>query len=68
MTTEWEVLVPMEIDPIGPESISDIATCTGMEEYGSHEAAVADIERYDAVIVRVAPLDRAVLNGQTISK
>jgi len=61
MTTEWEVLVPGEIDPTGPKSISDVATCTGMEEYGSHEAAVADIGRYDAVVVRVAPLDRAVL-------
>jgi len=61
MTTEWEVLVPMEIDPVGPESISEFATCTGMDEYGSHEAAVADIERYDAVIVRVAPLGRDII-------
>lgn len=70
--TDWEVLVPMEIDPAGPTSIADFASCTGMEEYGSHEAAVADIERYDAVIVRVAPLDAAVLdradNLQVIAK
>ena len=70
--TEWEVLVPREIAPAGPESIADFATCTGMDEYASHEAAVADIERYDAVIVRVAPLDAAVLdradNLQVIAK
>lgn len=72
MSTEWEVLVPMEIDPTGPDSISDFASCTGMDEYGSHEAAVADIGRYDAVVVRVAPLDAEVIeradNLQVIAK
>lgn len=58
---EWEVLVPMEIDPVGPESIADFANCTSMAEYGSHETALADIDRYDAVIVRVATLDADVI-------
>lgn len=51
----------MEIDPGGPESISDIATCTGMDEYGSYESALDDIGEYDAVIVRVAEIDSSVL-------
>jgi D-3-phosphoglycerate dehydrogenase len=62
MSRTWNVLVPSEIDPSGPDSIADFATCTGMDEYGSHEAALADVGRYDAVIVRVAPLDADVID------
>jgi len=62
MTTEWEVLLPTEIDPSGPESIADFATCTGMDEYESEAAALAEIDRYDAVIVRVAELDAGVID------
>jgi D-3-phosphoglycerate dehydrogenase len=61
MTDQWQVLLPPEIDPAGPESIADFATCTGMDEYESVDAALDDIDRYDAVIVRVAPLDRDVI-------
>jgi D-3-phosphoglycerate dehydrogenase len=61
MTDQWQVLLPPEIDPAGPESIADLATCTGMDEYESVDAALDDIDRYDAVIVRVAPLDRDVI-------
>lgn len=72
MTTEWEVLVPVEIDPAGPESIADFATCTGMDEYDSHDAALDDIDSYDAAIVRVANFDSAVIKRadklQVISK
>ncbi|WP_265109476.1 hydroxyacid dehydrogenase [Halosolutus halophilus] len=62
MATDWEVLLPMRIDPSGPESIADFARCTGMDEYGSYEAALDDIDRYDAVIVRVAPLGADVID------
>lgn len=61
MTETWEVLLPEEIDPSGPESITDFADCTGMDEYESPEAALDDIDRYDAVIVRVAPLSAEVI-------
>lgn len=61
MTSTWEVLLPKQIDPSGPESIADFANCTGMDEYDSTEAALDDIGRYDAVIVRVAPLDAEVI-------
>ena len=62
METKWEVLLPEQIDPSGPESITDFATCTGMDEYGSYEAAVEDIARFDAVIVRVARIDADVID------
>jgi D-3-phosphoglycerate dehydrogenase len=61
MTDTWKVLLPKEIDPSGPESIVDFADCTGMDEYDSYDDALGDIAKYDAVIVRVAPLDAAVL-------
>lgn len=70
--TEWDVLVPVEIDPVGPESIADVATCTGMDEYESYDAALEDIDSYDAAIVRVAQFDEGVIDRadrlQVISK
>jgi len=61
MSEHWNVLLPERIDPSGPESIADFAECPGMDEYESPEAALADIGRYDAVIVRVANLDASVI-------
>jgi D-3-phosphoglycerate dehydrogenase len=61
MASTWEVLLPKEIDPSGPESIADFANCTGMDEYESYDAALDDIGRYDALIVRVASLSAAVI-------
>ena len=61
MSEPWQILCPPEIDPAGPESISDFATTTGMDEYESTDAALDDIAAYDAVIVRVAELDREVI-------
>lgn len=72
MSHDWNVLVPEEIDPSGPESITDFATYTGMDEYESVTDALDDIARYDAVIMRVAPIDEEVINRadrlQVISK
>jgi D-3-phosphoglycerate dehydrogenase len=62
MSENWNVLVPEQIDPSGPDDIADFATCTGMDEYASVDAALGDISRYDAVIVRVAPLDSDVID------
>jgi len=61
MSEPWQVLLPPQIDPAGPSSIADFADCTGMDEYDSVDDALDDIARYDAVIVRVAELDREVL-------
>jgi len=62
MVDEREVLLPPEIDPSGPQSIDEFANCTGMDEYDSVDDALADIGRYDAVIVRVAPLTAEVID------
>ena len=61
MSAPWQILLPPQIDPAGPESITDFAECTGMDDYESVAAALDDIARYDAVIVRVADLDREVI-------
>lgn len=61
MSRDWDVLLPPHIDPSGPDSISDFARCTGINEYDSVEAALDDIDRYDAVIVRVTELDADVI-------
>ncbi len=62
MSETWNVLLPAEIDPSGPESIADFAHCTNMDEYDSVGAALEEIGRYEAVITRTATLDAAVLN------
>jgi len=62
MAETWDVLVPRQIDPSGPEAIADFADCTGMDEYDTVDAALDDIGRYDAVIVRVADLDADVID------
>jgi len=62
MTDQWEVLVPIQIDPAGPESIADFATCTSIDDYGSYHAALNDIEHYEAVIVRTAELDADLID------
>lgn len=61
MSAPWQILLPPQIDPAGPESISDFADCTGMDDYDSVDDALDDIARYDAAIVRVADLDREVI-------
>lgn len=62
MASTWNVLLPKEIDPSGPESIADFAECTSVSEYDSYEDALADIDSYDAAIVRVASLDADVIH------
>ncbi|MFD1643100.1 hydroxyacid dehydrogenase [Halohasta litorea] len=61
MSAPWQILLPPEIDPAGPSSIDDFADCTGMDAYDSVDDALGDIAQYDAVIVRVAELDREVI-------
>jgi len=62
MTDEWNVLLPRQIGPSGPESITDFAQCTSMADYDSDEAALDDIGRYDAIIFRLADLDAEVID------
>ena len=72
MSSPWQLLCPPEIDPVGPSALDDIATSTGMDSYDSPQDALADIARYDAIIVRATELDSEVIdranNLQVIAK
>ena len=57
----WNVLLPREIHPSGPESIDDIATFTSVSEYDSVDALREDVDRYDAVIDRLIDLSAATI-------
>lgn len=61
----WEVLLPATIDASGPESIEEIATFTGLDEYDDRAALLADVDRFDAIIVRVAELDAELIDAAT---
>jgi D-3-phosphoglycerate dehydrogenase len=72
MGDTWQVLLPRTIDPVGPDSISDFASCTSVSTYEDTEALRADVDRYDAVIDRLIDLSaetlRAAENLKVVSK
>jgi len=57
----WRVLVPEPVDEAGPESIADIAEVVGPDAHPSDAARRADIDRFDAVVVRTFEVDRELL-------
>ncbi len=61
MSKEWDILLPKQIDRSGPESLTDFAQCTRITEYERTDDALADIDQYDAIIVRTADLSAEVL-------
>ena len=61
MPRTWNVLLPPTIDPVGPESLADIATCTSRAAYADEDALVADIDRYDAIVTRTQPVTERLL-------
>ncbi|WP_251342879.1 hydroxyacid dehydrogenase [Haloplanus halophilus] len=62
---EWEVLLPATIDPSGPDAIADVATFTAMDDYPDRAALRADIDRFEAIIVRVSDLPADLLDAAT---
>lgn len=62
---QWEVLLPPTIDPSGPDSIDDIATFASMDDYADRDALIADVDRFDAIIVRVSELDAELIDAAT---
>lgn len=48
----WEVLLPAEIDPAGPELLSDIATTIGIDNYDDRAALLDDVDRFNAIVTR----------------
>lgn len=64
MTEKWRVLLPNQIDPAGPNSIVDIAEFETVSDYGTDSAdLVPVIGDFDAIILRAAQLDRAVIEA-----
>lgn len=61
----WDVLLPPTIDPSGPDSIADIASFTGLDEYPDREALLADADRFDAIVVRVTELSADLIDAAT---
>jgi D-3-phosphoglycerate dehydrogenase len=59
----WEVLLPPTIDPVGPESISDIATFTRRDEYENRDALLGDINRFDAIITRTEEVPAELIDA-----
>lgn len=58
MSERWNVLLAEDVDPAGPASIADIADVTSPETYDDLDAMRADLDRYDAIVVRTFELWR----------
>lgn len=56
MAEKWQVLLPEKMDESGPDSITDIAEFTWLSEYDDYEQVMAEVKKYDAMIVRAASL------------
>lgn len=57
MTERWRVLLPPALHPAGPDVLAEFTDCTGIDEYDSRADALADLDRYDAAVVRVTEFD-----------
>lgn len=56
MAQQWNVLLPPTIDPVGPDSLADIAAYKSRAEYDDEDALLRDVDRYDAIITRTSPV------------
>ena len=64
----WRVLVAEPIDDVGPRNLADVADCVWYDEYDGIEEMRADIDRFDAMIVRRFVVDRPLLDRATSLK
>ena len=58
---KWQVLVPEPMDDAGAESMADFAEIVGPDAHPDDAARRADIDRFDAVVVRTFEVDRELL-------
>ena len=64
MTDLWNVLLPRQIHPAGPESIPDFADFESVTEVGTNTAdLVRVIDRFDAVILRTISMNEEVISA-----
>lgn len=73
MSEKWNVLLPGQMDDIGPNELTDIAEMTWLHEYRDQSQIVEDIHTYDAILARgsfdvTGDLVRAADNLKVISK
>ncbi|THE65982.1 hydroxyacid dehydrogenase [Salinadaptatus halalkaliphilus] len=61
--SNWEVLLPAEIDPAGPELLSEFASTRRIDEYADRDALLADVQRFDAIITRIDRIDEALIDA-----
>jgi D-3-phosphoglycerate dehydrogenase len=61
----WQVLMPDDIHPAGPDSLEDIADITRYSEYEDRAAIVADAARFDAIVERMFEVDETLLDAAT---
>ncbi|APW97791.1 hydroxyacid dehydrogenase [Halobiforma lacisalsi AJ5] len=59
--TTWELLLPAEIDPAGPERVSEFTATTSIDEYEDRDALLEDVDRFDAIITRTERIDRELI-------
>lgn len=64
----WEILLPATIDPTGPDSISEFASFTSIDTYGTQSEFLSDCSRFDAIIVRTAELSETVIDAASSLK
>lgn len=58
----WQVLIAEEIDEAGPASLDDVASVTWPDAYADTDEMMADLGRFDAIVVRVLELDERLLD------
>ncbi|MFB6094715.1 MAG: hydroxyacid dehydrogenase [Halanaeroarchaeum sp.] len=61
----WNVLLPPTIDPRGPRSIEDVATFAHWDDYEDRSALLDDVDRYEAIVVRVSEVSRELIEAAT---
>lgn len=59
--SEWQVLLPKTIDPVGPESIGSLCSFTSLDEYEGRDELLDEVERFDAIILRTLDVDRELI-------
>lgn len=59
--SEWQVLLPKTIDPVGPESIASFCSFTGLDEYEGRDELLEEVDRFDAIILRTLDVNRELI-------
>lgn len=60
---DWNVLLTEGIDSAGLESLNDIAEITTASEYEDRASLRADVDRFDAILVRTAEITEELLDA-----